>query len=144
MSSRPLSALIIGLAIVIVVSAGVLAYTTTLRQSSVQPVQVTWRDATGGLITSVSLVSSSTTYRSQTVSFTCSGSVGAVSLQLSSSISEVHVYPSIYASCTTSPNYVTLSVSATNSVAATGALQVIQSDIYRTLPGQLTINVQVS
>jgi Flp pilus assembly protein CpaB len=142
---RKVSVLILILIIVTVAAAGVLAYTSTLQRSAQQPAHVTWLDKNGDSITSILLTSSSQAYRSDTVFFTCSSPIGTISLKLSSNVGAVvQLSNSAYTSCSNSANSLVLSVSPTSSLIATGTLQVIQSDMYRILPGQLAINVRVS
>lgn len=143
-ATRTVSVPIVILVVVIVAATGFLAYTSTLQRSVQQPVQVTWQDRLGDPISSI-VLSSSQAYRSDTVSFTCSSPIGAISLKLSSNIQPVvQLSNSTYTSCNNSPNSLTLRISSGNSVTATGTLQVVQSDLYRTLPGQLAVNVQGS
>jgi hypothetical protein len=144
-ATRTVSVPIVILIVVIVAATGLLAYTSTLQRSVQQPVQVTWQDRLGDPISSILLLSSSQAYRSDTVSFTCSSPIGAISLKLSSNIEPiVQLSNSTYTSCSNSPNSLTLRISSGNSVTATGTLQVVQSDLYRTLRGQLTVNVEGS
>ena len=129
-----------------VITAGFLAYFSTLQQSRTaqQPAQVIWRDVVGDPITSVRLAPSAQS-RNITVSFTCNPAVGRVSLKLSSNIANtVTLSTSEFSSCNSSINNLTLAISSENSLNATGTLQVVESDLYKTLSGQLTINVSGS
>ncbi|TMI06139.1 hypothetical protein E6H34_11430 [Candidatus Bathyarchaeota archaeon] len=130
------------LAVAIAVVGGLLAYTSTLQQSSQQPMQVTWQDANGNPITSLSLRSNSQVPTSQTVSFKCNPSVGKITLTTSSSLgSALTLSQSDFPSCGLSPNTVIITASP-NSAMSSGTLQVLQPDIYKSLSGTLTINIQ--
>jgi hypothetical protein len=144
-AARKVSVPIVVLIVVIVAGTGLLAYTSTLQRSAQQPVQVTWQDRLGDPVSSILLSASSQAYRTDTVTFTCSVPIGTIILKLSSNIAPiVQLSNSTYTSCSNSPNSLTLRISSGNSIIATGTLQVVRSDLYRTLPGQLAVNVEGS
>ncbi len=137
---------IVVLAVAIVVTAGFFAYTSTLQSQTIQqPAQVTWRDAVGNPITSVSLTSTGHEGVSKTISFTCNPGVGTASLKLSSNLASTVTLSHLdFSSCGSSANDLTLTIPSGISLTATGTLQVVQTDLYKTLSGQLMINVQES
>jgi len=131
------------LAVAIAVVGGLLAYTSTLQQSAQQSMQVTWQDANGNPITSISLSSNTQGPTSQNVSLKCSQRVGAITLRLSPGLeNDIALSQSYFPSCGSSPNTVTLTVLPTSPVSASGTLQVFQTDMYRSLSGVLSITVQ--
>jgi hypothetical protein len=130
-------------AVAIAVVGGLLAYTSTLQQSAQQPVQVTWQDANGNAITSISLRSNTQGPTSQTVWFKCNPGVGKVALRTSSSLGNaVILSQASFPSCGSSPDTVTLTVSP-NAPPSSGTLQVLQPDIYKSLSGTLTISTVI-
>ncbi|OLD05393.1 MAG: hypothetical protein AUJ07_01570 [Crenarchaeota archaeon 13_1_40CM_3_53_5] len=140
--SKVLVAVYLVLAAAIAVVGGLLAYTSTLQQSSQQPTQVTWQDASGNPITSLSLRSNAQGPTSQTISFKCNPSVGHVTLSTSSNFgSTLTLSHSDFVLCGSSPNTVIITASP-DSPSSSGTLQVLQPDIYKSLSGTLTINIQ--
>ena len=136
-------AVFLGLAVAIAVVGGFLAYTSTLQQSAKQPTQVTWMDANGNPMTSLSLNPNVKGRTSQTVSFKCSPSVGKITLRASSGLGNgLRLSQTDFLLCGSSPNIVTLTVSSTNYLSASGTLQVFQPDLYKLLTGKLTISIQ--
>jgi hypothetical protein len=136
-------AVFLGLAVAIAVVGGLLAYTSTLQQSAQQPTQVTWIDANGNPITSLSLNPNVQGRASQTVSFKCSPSVGKITLRTSPGLGNaLGLSPTDFLSCGSSPNTVTLTVSSTKYLSASGSLQVFQPDLYKLLSGALKISIQ--
>jgi hypothetical protein len=146
LATRIRSAIIVVTVISITIALAAVAYFTTLQQSQAaqQPVQVTWRDSSSNVITSITLGRYGQS-RSVTVSFICSQSVGSVILKLSPSIANVVTLSTLaFSSCDGSLRYVTLAIPSIRSMNLNGTLAVVRSDLDTTLSGLLTINVQKS
>ena len=138
---KTLLALVIVVVAAVAASFGAFSYYSMIQQSSNRPSKVTWFDASGSIISSITVTS-----RSSTIGFTCTPDTGPVDLRLTPSLSEVLTLSQIsFPSCPSSGNIRnSVTMTAQSSASASGTLQVRQQDVYRTLAPPLQVTVQTS
>ena len=118
------------------------------QQSASQPSTIIWKDLSGSPITSISLAYSASGTNSKTISFTCTPSLDSVTLSLSKGLQGiVTISPTVFPSCNSTPNAVTLTVSSSSSSTITGDLHAFASispETFAAISGTLSVQVLAS